>query len=233
MASIQQQALRSGLAFLGCKNNDDTPQWSTTEWPPLLGGRRSGNASVVVDHDKDQQTVVVTGGYIAERYGYTREMDSVLLLTVGADEKKWKEGPSLNFSRMNHAAVVCNGSVYIIGGATEGKWQTVIEKIDVVDLTLKTSGQWTEAKFSLMTTGRQGCAAAVVNNRYIVVAGGRDMHCSGNSVLSSIEIIDTTVDGPYAVIYGPPMNVARQSLGMAVIGRCIYAIGGSDGGKNP
>ena len=212
MASIQKQALRSGLAFLGCDNDDDVPQWTTTEWPTLLGGWRSHHASVVVDHDEDQQTVLVAGGYNTNKYGSVRETSSVLLLSVGANEKKWKEGPDLNFCRMDHASVVCNGTVYILGGVSGAKAQAVIEKMDVVDLTRDTSAQWTTAKFSLMT-GRKGCAAAVVKNRYIVVAGG--ISCDGyggygnNSVLSSVEIIDITEESPYAVTSGPSMNVAR------------------------
>ena len=228
MTSIQEQALRSGLAFLGCDNDDDVPQWSTTEWPPMLDGWRFGHASVVVDHDKDQQTVVVTGGY---KPGERRETNSVLLLAVGANEKKWKEGPRLTFNRMNHTCVVCNGSVYIIGGETGGKSQTAIEKIDVMDLTRNTSRQqWTNAKYSLIDPEREGCAATVVNNRYIVVAGGKGYvydSCK-RSVLSSVEIIDTINESPYAVIYGPSMKIPRQSFGMEVIGPRVYVIGGFD-----
>ena len=232
MASIQEQALRSGLAFLGCDDDDDVPQWSTTEWPPMLDGQRSGHASVVVDHDKDQQTVVVTGGYKVDECGDSIAKSSVLLFAVGTGQKKWKEGPSLNFSRMNHAAVVCNGSVYIIGGGDEFKQRIVIEKIDVIDLTRDENAQWIEATHTLSSNQRYGCAAAVVNNRYIVVAGGMGNPRNRNTVLSSVEIIDTIVESFCAVISGPSMNVARKSFGMAVIGRRIYAIGGDDGAND-
>ena len=192
----------------------------------MLDGRRHGHASVVVDHDEDQQTIVVTGEYLVEAYRHT---NSVLLLTMGSGEKKWKEGPSLNFSRSNHAAAVCNGSVYIIGGETDGKPQSVIEKIDIIDLTRDSSTQWTKEKYTLSISQRNRCAAAVVNNRYIVVAGGTKN--LSNPALSTVEIVDTTVESPYAVTSGPSMNVARQSFEMTVIGRRIYAIGGNDGSK--
>ena len=55
--TMQEQARLSGLEFLDDSSLE--PQWSTTreEYPPLLEGWRCGQASVVVDHDNEVQSV--------------------------------------------------------------------------------------------------------------------------------------------------------------------------------
>ena len=87
-----------------------------------MGGWRLRHASVVHDHpDQDmnnhnnnnkRQTVVVLGG-IDEGYYST---NSVLVLNLSELDKQWREGPPINKARCGHAAVVCNGGVYVIGG---------------------------------------------------------------------------------------------------------------------
>ena len=233
MASIQKQALRSGLAFLGCDNKDDhVPQWSTTEWPPLA---RYEHAAVVVDHDNDQQTVVVTGGYKLNNHLPYRQHEfyvvtnSVLLMTVGADEKKWEEGPSLIEKRSGHVAVVCGGSVYVLGGgpryACSGNMS--IEKIDISNLVPSKDNRWTTVSCLLSKT-RYDCAATAVHDRYIVVVGGysKSEHRKNYELLSSIDIIDTAVDSYHATFSGPSLNVARKSCGISVVGGRIYVTGG-------
>ena len=71
---------------------------------------------------------------------------------------------------------------------------------------------------------RHGCAAAVVHDRFIVVAGGEKEHNRCN--LSSVDIIDTTTKSKCFVISGPKMNVARSYFKMDVISSRIYAVGG-------
>ena len=65
MTRLHEEALRSGLGFVDSDNNTDASQWSSNEWPPLLGGWRWSHASIVLDHpeeDDKAQTVVVLGG---------------------------------------------------------------------------------------------------------------------------------------------------------------------------
>ena len=56
-----------------------------------------------------------------------------------------------------------------------------------------------------------------------MVAGGR---VSGDSHLSSVEILDTASGNPYSVVSGPSLNVGRSDFVMAVVGPRIYAVGG-------
>ena len=246
----QEQAFQSGLVFSN-GSNDEIPQWNENDWPPLLGGWREDHASVVVNHpEKDQaQTVVVLGGW--KQHQVT---NSVLVLNLDEENKQWQEGPPLNKCRRRHAAVVCNGGVYVIGGRGRGRGGNrisdldSIERIDVRDLleasrTKKTSkpgkilnyrlllasrtnmrlNHWTGLNCRL-TEARNGCSAAAVHDRYIVVLGG------GNSChyLASVDIVDTALKSNHTVITGPCMTVARVRCASIVVGHRIYVVGEGD-----
>ena len=124
--TLQKQAWQSGLVLL-----DETPEWNFEDWPPLAGGWRYYHASVVLDHpdNKTEQTVVVLGGY---RTGYG-EVNSILVLNLADPDKQWREGPPMNKSRRGHAAVLCNGGVYVMGGRNTATLDC-IERIDANDI---------------------------------------------------------------------------------------------------
>ena len=223
--TLQEQAWQSGLVLLG-----ETAQWNENDWPPLVGGSRERHASVVLDHpDKendnfhDRQTVVVMGGY-RQVLGAT---DSVLTLNLSHPSKQWREGPPMNRGRSGHAAVVCNGSVYVMGGENE-EILDCIERIDANDLlrsslttTTTQDSHWTTLTCRL-STGRVGCCAVAVLNRYIVLMGG---YYNGR-YLSSVDIVDTN---NHIVTTGPSMTVPRSYCASAVIGHRIFVVGGRYG----
>ena len=224
--TLQQQAKQSGLAFLDSDNNSNEPHWNTNDWPPLLDGWRRHHDSVVLDHpEKDiAQTVVVFGGY-KQGQGYT---NSVLLLSLSDEKKQWREGPPLNNNRAYHAAVICSGGVYVIGGYNGISRLDTIERIDVDNLCSgaalrTTSNQWTTVTCRL-STARDECSAVALHNRYIVVIGG-----SNGNLLSSVDIIDTAIASNHAVIAGPSMTVPRSGCASAVIGHRIFVVGGYNG----
>ena len=221
---MQNEVKLSKLVFLDT-DKDEEPQWKSDSLPPLLGGWRYSHASVVVkDKETDQQIVVVIGGYKS-----ISQTDSVLLMNLGNDKKEWKEAPNLNPKRHGHAAVVCNGFVYVLGGFCNGcGYLDSIERIAVDDMlettcTTNNKKQWTTLNCCL-STPRYGCAAAVVHDRFIMVAGG-----SNGSYLSSTDIIDTMQKTGHSVIVGPSMKVARHFCAMAVVDRRIFVVGGYNG----
>ena len=223
--TLKEQAWQSGL-FL----SDETAEWNENDWPPLQGGWRYLHATVVLDHlDKELhndnnngQTVVVLGGH-QQGQG---DVNPVLLLNLADPDKQWREGTPLNKKRSGHAAAVCNGAVYVMGGYDEGPLDS-IERIDANDLLqspLTTSNKhethWTTLTCRLSTT-RNGCCAVAVHNRYIVVMGGWD----GRQRLSSVDIIDTR---NHTVTPGPSMAVPRSFCASAVIGHRIFVVGGQN-----
>ena len=227
MTNIRQQAKLSGLHFTNRANIHKEPEWRPSEWPPLPGGWRLEHTSVVMKHpDKNQgEIVVVLGGYNNEGH----DLNSVLLLNVDEHKKVWREGCAMNEGRSSCAAVVCNGSLYAIGGSKEWSALPTIERIGITELVYSSfasnqkNQQWTTLECCL-SWDRKGCAAAVVHDRFIVVAGGEG---EDYGFLSSVEIIDTSSKSQRFVIAGPHMNLARSSFGMAVIGSRIYVVGGS------
>ena len=220
--TLKEQAWQSGLVLL-----DERAEWNENDWPPLLGGWRDDHASVVLDHlDQDNnnngQTVVVLGGN-QQHKGF---VNSVLLLNLAESNKQWREGPPLNQERERHAAVVCNGGIYVMGGRNNYcSLLDCIERIDVIDLVQSSltpsstskKNHWTTLTTRL-STERWGCCAVAVHNRYIVVMGGRNLER-----LSSVDIIDTS---NHTVIAGPGMTVPRVWCASAVIGHRIFVVGG-------
>ena len=87
---------------------------------------------------------------------------------------------------------------------------------------------WTTLDARLSST-RVGLAAAVVRDRYIVVAGGYN---SAGGSLSTVDIIDTEAEGGPAVTLGPSLSEARCKHGMAVIGNRVYVVGGGYSSPN-
>ena len=223
--TLKEEAWQSGLVL-----SDGTAEWNENDWPPLMGGWRYRHATVVLDHpDTDgndnnpkRQTVVVLGGF-KQSQGVTK---SVLLLNLADPNKQWREGPSMNKARYGHASVVCNGGVYVMGGSTRYSSLDCIEQINATDLLQPSStsssskkSHWTTLNCRL-STGRCGCCAVAVHNRYIVVVGGHS-----NRYLSSVDIVDTR---NHAVIEGPSLTVPRSYFGSAVVGHRIFVVGGEN-----
>ena len=220
--TLNEQAWQSGLVLF-----NETPEWNENNWPPLEGGWRSSHASVVLDHldtENDSndrgQTVVVLGGY-QQGQG---DVNSILVLNLAERIKQWREGPPMNKGREGHAAVVCNGDVYVIGGAS-GRYLDCMERIDANDLlqsSLTTNIITHESHWTTLTcrlsTQRWGCCAVAVHNRYIVVMGGFN-----SRYLSSVDIIDTS---NHIVTAGPSMTVPRACCASVIIGHRIFVVGG-------
>ena len=131
---VREQRRFSGLV-LG-SNPEEPAEWTRNDqnWPPL---ELSVHASVVVNppNNINEQIVVVVGG---EKLGEPAN-NSVLLFFNAAEQstryRLWIEGPAMNEARSFHAAVVCNGSVYTIGGHNYRRFcLNTIERIDIIDL---------------------------------------------------------------------------------------------------
>ena len=220
--ALKEQAWQSGLVL-----SDGTAEWNENNWPPLEGGWRERHASIVLTHtdNNKEQTVVVLGGF-QQGQGV---LDSVLVLNLAESNKQWREGPPMHQKRSGHAAVVCNGGIYVIGGFSEGSCLNCMERIDANDVlessfTSSTThaSNWTRLSCRL-SKGRHGCCAVAVHNRYIVVMGGYSDHD-----LSPVDIINTN---NHTVTEGPSMTVPRKWCASAVIGHRIFVVGGWNGNE--
>ena len=217
--TLKEQAWQSGLVLL-----NETPEWNIEDWPSLEGEWRWHHATVIIDHpdNNKEQTVVVLGGY-RQAPGAT---DSVSVLNLSDPDRQWREGPPMNKKRGGHAAALCNGGVYVMGGFNRVTLDC-IERIDANDLlqsslttTTTHESHWTTLTCRL-STRRNGCCAVAVHDRYIVVMGG----CYNHRCFSSVDIIDTS---NHIVTAGPSMTVPRASCASAVIGHRIFVVGGEN-----
>ena len=221
----KEQAWQSGLVL-----SDERVEWDENDWPPPKGGLRYGHASVVLDHpDKNDyhnhkgQTVVVMGG-VNNDWEIT---NSVLVLNLAKPDKQWQERPPLNQRRLGHAVVVCNRRIYVIGGENGFSNFDSIERIDANNLLprFSTSSNTHESRSTTLncrlSTGRSGCCAVAVHNRYIVVMGGYNWR--QHSSLSVVDIVDTS---NHTVTAGPSMNVPRKFGSCAAVGHRIFVVGG-------
>ena len=224
--TLQEQAWQSGLVLLD-------EEWNQNAWPPLEGGYRYDHASVALDHPENDdnnnnkgQTVVVLGGYDEDG----NVTHSVLVLNLAEPDKQWREGPPMNKRRRAHAAVVCNGGVYVMGGDTGFSGLDCIERMEsheVVQSSFATDSTPTydESPWTTLTcrlsTRKYGCCAVAVRNRYLVVKGGWDER----EEFSSVDIIDTS---NHSVTAGPSLNVPRSWCASAVIGHRIFVVGGQN-----
>ena len=228
---VSNQTRLSGL-LMGI--DQDEPKWTRNDqgWPPL---DRYGHASVVVHSRANnmEEMVVVVGG---EKLG-EHANNSVFLLNAAEESKcrQWIQGPHMNEARLWHAAVVCNGSVYAIGGNNDHhSLLNTIERIDIIDL-LSAKKRDKENLWKTLTCrlskARKYCSAAAIDNRYIVVLGGLGGLGAVLEALASVEIIDTMHENQPNVFNGQPLNVPRYCFGMTVIGSCIYVVGGTSKGE--
>ena len=219
MQDMKEQARLSGLV-LG--NNQEEPQWITN---PSGVCQRWEHALVVVHvpHDESEEVIVVLGGQRPSRSNHSTDKvtQSVLLFHGdGSRHKQHPRGPKMNERREGLAAVVCNGYVYAIGGGMLDS----IERIQVSDLLSsanlnKTEKEtpWKTLECRLSTTHAWSSSAAVVQNRYIVIGGGKN----GN-----VDILDISQASQPFIFQGPSLNVPRSYFGMAAIGSRVYAVGG-------
>ena len=221
---VSEHARLSGLV-LG-SNQEESASWTRNDqdWLPR---KLCDHASVVAHppYNNKEESIVVVGGLDQQ----DKATNSVLLLNAaeGSNCRHWIEGPAMNEARSSLAAVVCNGSVYAIGGKHDRfSVLNTIERIDIIHLLSPKKCDKENPWFTLtsqLSKAREYFSAAAIHNRYIVVAGGWSIDVGA---LASVEIIDTVQESQPHVFPGPPLNVPRVFFGMTVIGSCMYVVGG-------
>ena len=236
--TMKEQIELSGLEI----TTSSQLQWNfNNRWSCLLGGGRQGQACVTIvngsgENDTAGQTIVVIGGL--NQSG--ENTNSVFVWDPST--KRWRNGPSLNDKRMSLVAVVCHDKVYAIGGFGHAnnynndttldtmesiQVSSLLETTETLTMTRQNNHQWTRMQCRL-SSPRRACAAVVVNNRYIVILGGRTGMLTD---LSSVDIMDTAPphnnnNGEPTIVAGPSMNSTRYAFGAAVVDNRIFVVAG-------
>ena len=241
-------------AFLSGFDLKTSSQWNVSEFPPLWGGRaRFAHASVVVvsvakTPQEDAScgltcypVIVVVGGFCRRPAADNHANDDSNSSVIVWDSllHQWRRGPSLedHEQRSDLCAVVCNGSLFAIGGRDCLTFLDTMERIPLSafgsDWKTTTTASLSAENSSLCQESRQesynernktwktvhgrlssprvGCAAVAVHNRYIVVMGGcnEDMQ-----PLATTDIIDTK--GTSYADSGGERNENKTSLALVI-----------------
>lgn len=231
---------RSGWHVLASRWQDYTEELPN----PPCGDHRFDHARVVWTDVQNMVTSIALIGGWKETQGHHKITSSVLTLrnafSVLADNR-WQNGPNLNVPRRLMSTSVCNGYVYVLGGGDRMCLDS-IERIPVAHLFKDhqndSTSSWTMLSISL-SAPRLECAAVAVQNRFIVVVGGRTRDYY---LLSCVDIIDTMTPAAttcsnnrlsnedrhtvVTVSEGPNLQVHRCDFGIAVVNDQIWVVGG-------
>jgi hypothetical protein len=188
--------------------SEPAPRWNDANLAVLHRARYSHGAVVLPG-----QKVLVAGGY--------EEQNASALRSVEVhDHQHWdKKWPKLNQRRAEHATVMCNNSVVVLGGCNDD--DGCLDSIEFLNLSAK-SPKWKVLNAKLSNKIR-GCTAICVGS-YVYIIGGKTGVVG--SCLDSVDILDTATS---KVFKGPSLTTRRYGAAAAILGRTIYVVGGSDG----
>ena len=194
------------------------PKWDETV-VTQMNEKRVNHAAVKID----EQRFLVVGGLPGDNYfrGVSGSNSGAHLKTTeiyDSRTKKWEKGPDLNEERYAHAAALCNGKVYVVGGKHHG----AKDSIECLDLSTK-NHNWEMLPAKLSCCRRECAAVAIGTNLYIM--GGND----GETPVSSMDIFDTVTG---TIQKGPSMTTERHACAAGVVKNTIYVVGGRDGNRN-
>jgi N-acetylneuraminic acid mutarotase len=178
------------------------------------------------------QIILAGGGLSCD---FTTAQSQTWIYNIGAGT--WMTGTAMPQARIASASGVVNGHLYVLGGSDETN--TVVNTIYDYNIATDT---WATATTSLLNpvylTG-----ATVTRGRIWIVGGEDFVNPSGpagaararqvagpvpHAPLGLSQIFDPATG---SVTWGPFLNLARSSLGLAAVGNAILAAGGFNGGN--
>ena len=125
---------------------------------------------------------------------------------------KWRNLSSMKVCRSGLQLVVCQGSLYAIGGKNDRSgFESSVEKLDSLD------EEWS---FVSSMNFARGFFAAVQCKQYIYALGGHD----SSNILQGVEMYDPSVD-QWSIVSN--MKFSRFDHGACVMQEKIYVVGGS------
>jgi N-acetylneuraminic acid mutarotase len=196
----------AGLAYAYDPINDE---W--TERASMPAGSERGASGVAVIGDKIYVGGGLRGGAaVADLSVYDTKNDT------------WESLPALPEPRDHLVAAATPSSatdsrVVFIGGR-QGGIGTHSPRVFIYDAT---GSSWSEG--TPMPTSRGGMAAAVIDQHYVVVAGGEGNAAAASGVFPQVEIYHLYGD-VWDVL--PPMRTPRHGTGGAAVGNVLFVVPG-------
>jgi len=122
----------------------------------------------------------------------------------------WTAAEMLPTVREQHALVVLQNRLFLLGGLVNRQFARSVETYDI------TTGQW--GMIQNMTSRRANCATAVFNNRIIVIGGRNNTH-----LLNTCEAYNPTTDTWEQM---PALHTTRFNAGATVVADRLFVYGG-------
>lgn len=194
------------------------PKWINL--PDFLHRNRCSHGAVVLD--REEQKILVVGGW--EDANHTTPLRSVEVYDRLSNKWKNKKWPKLNQCRAEHATVLLDNKVYVIGGRT---CDELLDSIECLDLSSSsnTTPKWTILDVKLPTK-KSACTAVAVNSIIYIMGGYTTSPSSDkNNALDSVAIFDAKAMKLYK---GPSLKTARFGCASELVGSTIYLAGGQD-----
>ena len=145
-------------------------------------------------------------------YGGVKTMEVYDVIT-----ETWSQLPDMPTKRWGHSAVVYDGKIYVVGGATF--YPTTIYK--TVEVYNPQDSTWT-SQSGLMPTARYCLTSCLLNNKIYAIDGWFDS--SDGPIYNKVEFYIPELDMWYTET---PMPVARAALASIVLDGKIYVYGGT------
>ena len=142
---------------------------------------------------------------------------------------QWNTGGDMNTPRFGHTMEVVDGEIFALGGFSgafgdQGSALAAIERYD------PEADEWTV--IGTMNTGRVSFGSCVLDGKIYVVGGVTGRPSSDYEYISSVEVIEIDPNNNYectSSVLESQLPTPRYNLGVEVLGKKIYALGGING----
>ncbi|XKL62121.1 hypothetical protein PGB90_001954 [Kerria lacca] len=197
---------RDGLKTLNTAECFDLKAMAWTNLPPMSTSRHGLGITVF------EGPLYAVGGHDGWSYLNTVERLDIEL-------KQWSFVAPMSMARSTAGVAVLDKFLYAVGGRDGSLCLKTVERYD------PHTNKWTLCSSMIK---RRGSVGVGVLNGYLYAVGGHDAPASNPSMLrcDCVERYDPTTDS-WTIIAN--MSIARDSIGVGILGHKLFAVGGYDG----
>ena len=192
----------------------------------LTGAWGSGTLPVAADAvgDRAGHTMHAHGGnlFVIGGYNGTSYLDHVQYAPFATSVGAWGDAAALNAASSDHASVIWNGRIYVLGGANPAN----LDRIEYSDAIPPAS--WTTSAVTLPTVKLLHSAA--VHDGYLFVIGGSGGASTDTDVVYIPINPDGSIDGVTGWQSATDLPVGVTSTAAVAYNGFLYVVGGRDDG---
>lgn len=188
--------------------------FAEVELPLIFQWKRGRNMSAGMSF-YPQAIVLERRVYVGGGSAVNKE-DNTLVMCYDIERNQWNSLP--RYTRMYFAMTAIEGELLLVGGRHPTNTQTT-RAIGAWNGNIQ---KWIYRLETLPATGRDAATAVTHNNKYLIVAGGRD---DGYQSLSRVDILD--LHNSRLSYSGAPLPQPAHKMTAAVFGNTLVLLGGA------